>query len=120
LTLELSGNPSALDDAIAVTMFNGRIIVGSWYGEKRAPIDLGGRFHRSRIEIISSQVSTISPRLSARWSKSRRFDVAWDALKRFRPEKWISHQFAIGEAAQAYRLLDQSPEQAMQIVLNYS
>ncbi len=120
LTLELSGNPSALDDAIALTMFSGRIIIGSWYGEKRAPIDLGGKYHRSRIELVSSQVSTISPKLSARWSKSRRFEVAWDALKRFQPEKWITHQFAVGDAAQAYHLLDESPEQAIQVVLNYS
>lgn len=120
LTLELSGNPSALDDAIALTMFNGRIVVGSWYGEKRASIDLGGKFHRSRIEIISSQVSTISSKLSARWNKSRRFDVAWNALKRIQPEIWISRQFAVDDAAAAYRLLDESPEQAIQIVLNYS
>ncbi len=120
LTLELSGNPSALDDAIALTMFNGRIIVGSWYGEKRASIDLGGKFHRSRIELISSQVSTISSKLSGRWNKLRRFDVAWDALKRIQPEKWVTRQFAVDEAAHAYRLLDKSPEQAIQIVLNYS
>jgi threonine dehydrogenase-like Zn-dependent dehydrogenase len=120
VTLELSGNPSALDDAIALTMFNGRIIIGSWYGEKRAPIDLGGKYHRSRIEIISSQVSTISPKLSARWTKARRFEVAWDALKRFQPEKWSTRHFAVDDAAEAYRLLDESPEQAIQIVLNYS
>jgi 2-desacetyl-2-hydroxyethyl bacteriochlorophyllide A dehydrogenase len=119
LSLELSGNPSALDDAIALTMFNGRIVIGSWYGEKRAPIDLGGKFHRSRISLISSQVSTISPRLTARWNKSRRFEIAWDALHRMRPEQWISHEFAVGDAAEAYRLLDQSPEQAIQVILTY-
>ncbi len=120
LTLELSGNPSALDDAIALTGFGGRIIIGSWYGEKRAPIDLGGKFHRSRITLVSSQVSSISPKLSARWTKSRRFDVAWDALARIQPEKWITHQFAIQEAAEAYRVLDQAPEQAIQVVFKYS
>ncbi len=120
LTLELSGNPSALDDAIALTGFGGRIIVGSWYGEKRAPIDLGGKFHRSRISLISSQVSTISPRLTARWTKARRFDVAWDAMGRIQPEKWITHRFSVQDAAEAYRVLDESPEEAMQVVLTYS
>ena len=120
LTLELSGNPSALDDAIALTGFGGRIIVGSWYGEKRAPIDFGGRFHRSRISLVSSQVSTISPKLSARWTKSRRFDIAWDALSRIQPEKWITRKFAISDAAEAYRLLDESPEQVIQVVFDYS
>ncbi len=119
LTLELSGNPSALDDAIALTGFGGRIIVGSWYGEKRATLDLGGKYHRSRISLISSQVSTISPRLSARWTKSRRFDVAWDAIRRIQPGKWITHRFTVRDAAEAYRVLDQSPEETIQVVLTY-
>jgi 2-desacetyl-2-hydroxyethyl bacteriochlorophyllide A dehydrogenase len=120
LTLELSGNPSALDDAIALTMFSGRILIGSWYGEKRAPVDLGGKFHRSRIELISSQVSSIAPNLSGRWNKSRRFDVAWQALMRFQPQKLITHHFKLEQAAEAYQLLDQSPEIAIQVVLDYS
>jgi hypothetical protein len=62
-------------------------------GQKRAEIDLGGAFHRSRIRLISSQVSTISPELSGRWDKSRRFEVAWQALERIKPEKWITHRF---------------------------
>lgn len=119
LTLELSGNPSALDDAIALTAFSGRVVIGSWYGEKRAPIDLGGKFHRSRIKLISSQVSSISPELSGRWDKSRRFEVAWEALKRIQPEKWITHRFALNQAAQAYQLLDESPEQAIQVIFTY-
>ena len=70
LVFELSGNPSALNDAIALTKFNGRIVIGSWYGEKHAEVNFGGAFHRSRIKLISSQVSTISPELSGRWDKA--------------------------------------------------
>jgi threonine dehydrogenase-like Zn-dependent dehydrogenase len=119
LTFELSGNPSALNDAIALTRFSGRIVIGSWYGEKPAQIDLGGSFHRSRIKLISSQVSTISPELAARWDKARRFDVAWNALEQIRPERWITHRFAIEEAREAYRLLDESPQHAVQVIFEY-
>jgi 2-desacetyl-2-hydroxyethyl bacteriochlorophyllide A dehydrogenase len=119
LSLELSGSPSALNDAIALTCFSGRVVIGSWYGEKRAPIDLGGAFHRSRIKLISSQVSTISPELSARWDKSRRFVVAWKALERIKPEKWITHRFSINEADKAYKLLDENPQETIQILFNY-
>jgi 2-desacetyl-2-hydroxyethyl bacteriochlorophyllide A dehydrogenase len=120
LTLELSGNPEALDDAISLTAFSGRVVVGSWYGRKKATVDLGGRFHRSRIRIISSQVSTISPELSARWNKSRRFAVAWDALSRIGPSRWITQRFPIEKAAEAYRILDEFPEKAIQVVLTYA
>jgi threonine dehydrogenase-like Zn-dependent dehydrogenase len=61
LVYELSGNPQALNQAIALTSYHGRIVIGSWYGQKRAELDLGGRFHRSQIQLISSQVSHIAP-----------------------------------------------------------
>ena len=120
LSFELSGSPPALDDAIARTRFSGRVVIGSWYGQKRAPIDLGGAFHRSRIKLISSQVSTIAPELSGRWDKGRRFEVALEALKRIQPDKWITHRFAIEDAAQAYQLLDQNPQETIQVIFNHS
>ncbi len=119
LVFELSGSPSALNDAIALTAFSGRIVIGSWYGQKRAEIDLGGAFHRSRIQIISSQVSTISPALSGRWDKTRRFEVAWEALARIQPEKWITHRFSIGEAGRAYQFLDENPQETIQVIFSY-
>lgn len=120
LTFELSGNPAALNDALALTAFSGRIVIGSWYGEKPAEIDLGGAFHRSRIKLVSSQVSTIAPELSGRWDKARRFDVSWKALERTKPDKWITHRFPIEEAEQAYRLLDENPQEAIQILVTYA
>lgn len=119
LTIELSGSPAALNSAIALTIFSGRIVIGSWYGEKRAPLDLGGSFHRSRLRLISSQVSSIAPELSARWDKSRRFDVVWRVLERLRPEKWITHRFSLDDAPQAYCLLDENPGEAIQVILQY-
>ena len=119
LTFEVSGSPRALDTAIHNTSFSGRIVIGSWYGEKKAAIDLGGTFHRSRIKLISSQVSTISPELSGRWDKSRRFDVAWNALAQIHPEKWITQRFPLENAAEAYRLLAENPRETIQILLEY-
>jgi 2-desacetyl-2-hydroxyethyl bacteriochlorophyllide A dehydrogenase len=63
LAFEVSGDPAVLDQALRATGFDGRVVIGSWYGEKRATLDLGGAFHRSRIRVISSQVSTIAPEL---------------------------------------------------------
>lgn len=120
LTFELSGSPSVLNDAIELTSFSGRIVIGSWYGQKRAEINLGGDFHRSRIKLISSQVSTISPELSGRWDKARRFDVAWKALERIKPEKWITHRFPIEEADKAYKLLDENPQETIQVILDFT
>jgi 2-desacetyl-2-hydroxyethyl bacteriochlorophyllide A dehydrogenase len=119
LTFELSGNPAALDQAIAVTGYNGRILVGSWYGQKRADLDLGGRFHRNHMRLISSQVSRIAPRWSGRWTKERRLQIAWQALARRRPHQLITHRFPITEAAAAYELIDRHPESAIQVMFTY-
>jgi 2-desacetyl-2-hydroxyethyl bacteriochlorophyllide A dehydrogenase len=119
VTFELSGNPEALNLAIELTGFAGRVIIGSWYGRKGAALDLGGRFHRSRIRLISSQVSTLTPELMARWSKARRMAAAWSMLARVPADELITHTFAIDEAVQAYALLDRQPEQAVQIIFQY-
>lgn len=119
LSFELSGNPAALDTAVKTAGYGGRIVVGSWYGTKTASLNLGGRFHRDRIRMISSQVSTIAPEWSARWSKARRFGVAWSMIRKLRPSRLVSHAFSLEEAADAYDLLDRDPGGALQVLLTY-
>lgn len=119
LALELSGAPKALDAAIACVGFSGRIVVGSWYGQKPVALDLGGRFHRERIKIVSSQVSTIAPQFSGRWDKARRFGVAWQMLARIKPAQWISSRIPFGQADQAYATLDTRPQDVLQIIFEY-
>jgi threonine dehydrogenase-like Zn-dependent dehydrogenase len=119
LVYELSGDPSALDLAISLCGFGGRVVIGSWYGEKMAPVDLGGKFHRSRIQLIGSQVSTIAPSLSGRWDKPRRLGVAWEMLRKVKPASLITQTFPFEQAAEAYRLIDEHPEETVQVVLTY-
>ena len=119
LVYELSGFPVALDQAIAAAAFSGRVIVGSWYGKKRAELDLGGHFHRNRIRLVSSQVSSLSPELSGRWTKGRRFEVVWEEIRRLQPKRFITHQMDVNDAPAAYNLLDQLPEETIQVVLEY-
>jgi 2-desacetyl-2-hydroxyethyl bacteriochlorophyllide A dehydrogenase len=119
LAYEVSGNPAALGQAINVTAFSGRIVVGSWYGGKRSNLDLGGHFHRGGIRITSSQVSRLRPRLTGLWTKARRLRLAVNMLEKIRPASLITHRFHISQAADAYTLLDEHPEQAIQIILEY-
>ncbi|MEM7801562.1 MAG: zinc-binding alcohol dehydrogenase [Chloroflexota bacterium] len=119
LVFELSGNPNALDTALQSVGYGGRIVIGSWYGEKRAPINLGGRFHRNRIRLISSQVSTIDPELSGRWDKERRFNVVLDQIREIGPSKWISHRYSLEDAQSAYARLDQGHDNLLQVIFEY-
>lgn len=119
VVFELSGSPAALNLAVDLCAYSGRIVVGSWYGTKSAEINLGERFHRSRLSIVSSQVSTISPELSGRWDKARRFSVAWEMIKKCQPAQLISHALPFADAAEAYRLLDEAAQDATQIIFDY-
>lgn len=119
LAFELSGDPAALQAALALTGYSGRIVIGSWYGRKRADLDLGGEFHRSRIRLVSSQVSRIDPSLSGRWDKGRRLEAAWRLLQEVHPENWITHRIPFERAGRAFQLLDRRPGEALQVVLTY-
>lgn len=119
LIFEMSGNPEVLNTAISIAGYHSRIIVGSWYGTKTARLNLGDRFHRNRLRIISSQVSTIQPDLRGRWNKERRMEMVWSWLKQVTPSRLITHYIPFSEAQSAYALLDEQPEQALQVVLTY-
>ncbi|MCU4924809.1 zinc-binding alcohol dehydrogenase [Halobacteria archaeon AArc-dxtr1] len=119
LTYELTGSPAALDDAITATGYDGRVVVGSWYGSRTAPIDLGGRFHRSRISIESSQVSTIAPEYTGRWSRERRHDLALDLLAEIPAEELITHRIPFERAREAYELVADRPHEAVGVLLEY-
>jgi 2-desacetyl-2-hydroxyethyl bacteriochlorophyllide A dehydrogenase len=119
LTYEVSGNPAALDQALALTGFHGRVVIGSWYGDKTAELHLGGLFHRQRQVILSSQVSTVAPELSGRWDKVRVREVAWRMVQKIAPARFITHRFPLAQAPEAYQLLDRRPEEAIQVILTY-
>lgn len=120
LIFEVSGQPEALNLAINLAGYTGRIVIGSWYGKKSAPIDLGGAAHRNRLQLITSQVSTIAPELSGRWHKQRRFDIAWDMLKRVNPARLVTHTVPLSEAASLYQQLHDETSGVMQVVFDYT
>jgi len=119
LSIELSGNPAALSDALEVTGFAGEVVVGSWYGTKDATLDLGRSYHRSHVRVRSSQVSRLDPDHADRWDKDRRLDVVTDWLADTDPSAILTHRFDIEEAPQAYRLLDGRKDEAVQVVFTY-
>ena len=100
--------------------WSGRVVVGSWYGtgaRKQAFDAFDTVFRRNHVRIVSSQVSTIDPSLTGRWTRERRRDVAWDAIRSLRPGRLITHRFPFAQAAEAYRLIAESQGQTIQVML---
>jgi 2-desacetyl-2-hydroxyethyl bacteriochlorophyllide A dehydrogenase len=120
LVYEVSGNPRALDGAIASAGYGARVIVASWYGDAVCTLSLGGDFHRNHIQIQSSQVSTISAGLRGRWDKARRLELAVRMLSEVDVTRLVTQRFDLDRAAAAYALLDEYPERALQVLFTYS
>lgn len=119
VVIETTGNPVALDEALGATRFSGRVVVGSWYGQRPVPVALGGEFHRSRIQIVSSQVSTLSPVLSGRWTKTRRLQTAMELVEKHRPSRMVTHRFSLDQAEEAYRQACDRPDDGLQVLFTY-
>jgi len=117
LLLEVSGAPQALNDSLSHLRHEGRLIVGSWYGTKSPTLDLGLDFHRKRLTLKSSQVSTLPSALTGRWTKNRRLAQARHWVDTLQPSTLISHRVPVEQAASAYERL--ADDDALQIVFTY-
>jgi len=119
VTVEVSGSPRALKSAVDATADEGTVVVASWYGIKPVTLDLGGRFHRGRLRLRSSQVGRIPPELAPRWDRARRMETVLDLLPRLGLERLVSHRFPFEEAPAAFRLVDERPGDMVQVILDY-
>ena len=119
LAIEASGSPTALDAALKNVGFGATVVVCSWYGTKPTSLTLGGAFHRRRLRIVSSQVSTIDAGLQPRWTRERRLGVARDLLPRLELHPMITQQIRFEQAAEAYRLVDEQSDDTVQVILTY-
>lgn len=119
LAIEVSGNGAALDAAIACVAFQGTVVVCSWYGTKPVSLSLGGHFHRGRVRLVSSQVGHIDPALQPRWDHARRLALARDLLAELQLAPLITQRIPFSQAVGAYALVDEHPDEVVQVVLTY-
>ena len=119
LLVELSGAPDALAGALSLLAHEGTALVGSWYGEQEVTLPLGRAFHRRRLTIRSSQVSTIPAALSGRWDVARRRRVAAALLGDLPLPALATTEFPFDEAPLAYEALDRRAPGVVHVALRY-
>jgi len=119
LVIDASGNPDAPAMALNMLAHEGTLLVASWFGTKPVVLPLGGAFHRRRLIIRSTQVSTVPARLSATWTRSRRRLEAIELLSELPLAELCTHVFAFGNAAEAFRAVDEGVPGLMHAVLDY-
>jgi 2-desacetyl-2-hydroxyethyl bacteriochlorophyllide A dehydrogenase len=119
LVVEASGSPSALSGALALLGQEGVALVVSWYGAKPVCLALGGSFHRRRLSIRSSQVSSIPAALAEEWSVERRRAETLRLLAELPLSVLASDDFPFEEAAEAYGAIDRGREGLIHAALAY-
>jgi len=119
LVAEASGDPRALASSLPLLAHEGTALVCSWYGTKPASLPLGAAFHRRRLAIRSTQVSTLPAALTARWDRGRRAAVAWRLAGELPLPILASHEFPFERAAEAYAHLDRKEDGLLHAALRY-
>jgi threonine dehydrogenase-like Zn-dependent dehydrogenase len=121
VSIEVSGSTQALNEAIRATAYSSRVVaLGFFQGEARG-LYLGEEFHHNRIDLVCSQISSSAPRISHRWNRERLvgtiMSLQMDGKLNLRP--LITQIFKFEQAEQAYLLLEERPQEALQVVLDF-
>ncbi|HEY3977470.1 MAG TPA: hypothetical protein VGM79_09380 [Streptosporangiaceae bacterium] len=119
LVIDASGSPDAPAMALDMLAHEGTLLIASWFGTRPVVLPLGGAFHRRRLIIRSTQVSTIPARQSGTWSRSRRRRETVALLAGLPLAELCTHVFAFGNAAEAFRAVDEGRPGLMHAVLDY-
>lgn len=122
VVIEMSGSYHALEEAIRTAAYSSRVVAAGFFQGPGTPLQLGNEFHHNRISIVGSQISGVAPHLQHRWDEIRMSNTAIDLERAGRLElaELITHVVSAEEAPMAFEMLDTAPEQAMQVVLDYT
>lgn len=120
LVVEASGRPEVLRDALRFLAHEGEALVVSWYGTKEARLGLGAEFHRRRLHIRSTQVSSIPAALAGSWSRARRRSVVRGLLDELPLATLATHSFPFDRAGEAFAAVDRGDTGLMHAALCYT
>jgi threonine dehydrogenase-like Zn-dependent dehydrogenase len=121
VSIEVSGFPSALNEAIRSTAYSSRVVALGFFQGEAQGLYLGEEFHHNRIDLVCSQISGSAPRISHRWNRERmvRTIMSLQANGTLNLRPLITQVFPFNQAEEAYHLLDEHPERALQVVLDF-
>ena len=114
-----TGDPSEIDRAIAHAGREATVVVASFYGERRSPVALGADFHRRRLRLRASQVSSLPAERAPRWDTARRFALACALLEDPRLDLLIDPPVPFDQAPAVYARLETDPGARICAVLHY-
>ena len=120
LVVEASGRPDVLRGALPLLAHEGEALVVSWYGTKDVRLPLGAAFHRRRLAIRSTQVSSIPAALAGRWSRERRRAAVRELLHELPLAPLATHSFPFERASEAFAVVDRGEAGLVHAALCYT
>jgi threonine dehydrogenase-like Zn-dependent dehydrogenase len=121
VAIEVSGSARALHEAIRSVAYSSVVVAMGFLQGDAVGLALGEEFHHNRVTLRCSQISGVAPERAHRWDRLRlartALELQADGALDLRP--LISHVVPFREAPAAFAMLDESPHEAMQVVLDF-
>lgn len=118
----LHGVYAALHEAIRSVRPGGLVVAAGFYQGGAAALRLGEEFHHNRVTMVSSQRGWGNAhRDHPLWNRARLRGAAAALLTSgsLETDAFITHRVPFEQSAEAYRLIDTAPEEALKVVLVY-
>ncbi|MFD2795184.1 zinc-binding alcohol dehydrogenase [Promicromonospora vindobonensis] len=121
VAIEMSGSHQALNEAVRSVAYSSRVVASGFYQGGATPLRLGEEFHHNRVAVIASQISGVAPALQHRWDEIRMTRTVLDLERAgsLQLEPLVTHVVPADDAPTAFRMLDEAPDEALQVVLDY-
>jgi len=122
VVIEASGSTTALHEAVRSTAYSSGVIVLGFIQGGADKLFLGDEFHHNRIQLICSQIGGIAPALTSRWDRVRLIKTILNLQETGKLDltSLISHKVPFERAEAAYSLLDEKPQEALLVVLDFT
>jgi 2-desacetyl-2-hydroxyethyl bacteriochlorophyllide A dehydrogenase len=120
--IEVSGSYLALHEAIRSAAYSAKVVTLGFFQNDGQGLFLGEEFHHNRVNVVCSQIYGVNPELTYRWNQARLVATVMKLQARGVLDLLpiITQVIPFRAAAEAFRLVDKQPEQAVQVVLDFT
>ncbi len=122
VAVELSGRYAALNEAMRSVRLAGTVVAAGFYtGGAGDDLRLGEEWHHNRLTLVGSMSGWGAPHRDPGWDRRRLRATALDLLAsgRLEVDQLVTQRIPFAQAAEAYDLIDRSPEATLRVVLTY-
>jgi 2-desacetyl-2-hydroxyethyl bacteriochlorophyllide A dehydrogenase len=122
VAIDVSGSDRGLQGALAAAGLGANVVAAGFYQGGAGNLRLGDEFHHNRLSVIASIGAWGAPdRHAPLWNRRRVMATAMRLLyaDQVSVAGLLDRRFAFDDAPQAYRLLDEEPQAAVKLALDY-